>query len=525
MASIRSIYFAINAIDNASGVFNDIAKSALNLDGVLAKVEDRTGKLEAALGLLDAAGRTAAAGVNDASDALARLATTTQAAADEAAKGIHIPVTIGDAGFAAQLARVIAEADAALKAHPAVMPLNFDLSTAAVARAVAAAQAAFRVNPVTMPLKFDLSTAAVASAVAAAQAMFKANPVTVPLNFDVSPVAVYAAVARAQAAFRATSVTVPLSFSSRGAAAVAATNAALATTGKLTTASNTATNTGIGLWGRWGGISLTALHWIISGSAEILAVGIPALIAAGAWTAVWLEGVGNVATHMKAVYTATEATANLFGTTAGQAVGLGNALQKAQTAVDPQVYQALGSAIKIVNEQSGAFVKTGVAMSGIFDKFLASLVVGFAKGGADAGTMNSLLAHMVPDLTQIGQLFGNLGHDLLIFASDMPGLAEVLLRTFDDIAGAIKTVLGFPFAHYIVEGAMAVEEFMRWGGLLVTLLGHLGVATDDVGAKFLSWTRLSGVFTSLTLAVPRIAAALTGVLGAALSKVGATLCQ
>jgi hypothetical protein len=522
MASIRSIYFAINAVDNASGVFNDIADAALKLDAVLSTVEEKAGKLEAALGVLDAAGRTAAAGINDAADALARLATTTQAAADEAAKGIHIPVTIDDAGFAAQLARVIAEADAALKASPVTMPLNFDLSTAAVARAVAAAQAAFRVNPVTMPLKFDLSTAAVASAVAAAQAMFKANPVTVPLNFDVPPVAVYAAIARAQAAFRAAPVTVPLNFSSN-AAAVAATNAALAETGKLTTASNTATNTGIGLWGRWGGISLTALHWIISGTAEILAVGIPALIAAGAWTAVWLEGVGNVATHMKAVYTATEATANLFHTTAGQAVGLGNALQKAQTAVDPQVYQALGSAIKIVNEQSGAFVKTGVAMSGIFDKFLASMVVGFQKGGADAGVMNGLLAHMVPDLTQIGQLFGNLGHSLLIFASDMPGLAEVLLRTFDDIGGAIKTVLGLPFAHYIVEGGMAVEEFMRWGGLLVTLLGRLGVATDATGAKFLSWTRFSGVFTSLTLAIPRIAAAITVGLGGAMSGLGAWL--
>ena len=107
--------------------------------------------------------------------------------------------------------------------------------------------------------------------------------------------------------------------------------------------------------GLLGGIRLTggALHWLIAGFAELMAVVIPATVAAGAWAAVWLQGATNVVQHMQAVYTATEATANIFHMTAGQAVGLGSALQKAQDAANPNVYQALGSAILTVREHFG----------------------------------------------------------------------------------------------------------------------------------------------------------------------------
>ena len=55
------------------------------------------------------------------------------------------------------------------------------------------------------------------------------------------------------------------------------------------------------------------------------------------------------------VYTATEATANMFHTTAGEAVGLGHALQSAQDAANPDVYSVLGSAVITVNEISGTW--------------------------------------------------------------------------------------------------------------------------------------------------------------------------
>ena len=96
-----------------------------------------------------------------------------------------------------------------------------------------------------------------------------------------------------------------------------------------------------------------AIHWIIAGGAELLAVTLPALVALGAAAAVQLQGWVNVGQHVEAVYTATEATANVFHTTAGEAMGLGHALQAAQNAADPAVYGMLGSAVITVNEHFG----------------------------------------------------------------------------------------------------------------------------------------------------------------------------
>ena len=128
--------------------------------------------------------------------------------------------------------------------------------------------------------------------------------------------------------------------------------------------------------GLLGGIRLTgnALHWLIAGFAELMAkVVIPATVAAGAWAAVWLQGATNVAQHMQAVYTATEATANIFHMTAGQAIGLGYALQTAQDAANPNVYQALGSAILTMNESSGPWRRPASRWPGILTRSPRSL--------------------------------------------------------------------------------------------------------------------------------------------------------
>ena len=109
----------------------------------------------------------------------------------------------------------------------------------------------------------------------------------------------------------------------------------------------------------WWRLSGNAIHWIISGSAELLAVLIPATVAAGAWAAAWLQGTVNVYQHIMSVYTATESMANMGAKTAGQMLGLGDALQKAQNEANPDVYQALGGAINVVRESAGGLAQVG----------------------------------------------------------------------------------------------------------------------------------------------------------------------
>ena len=100
----------------------------------------------------------------------------------------------------------------------------------------------------------------------------------------------------------------------------------------------------------------------------------PATVAAGAWAAVWLQGTVNVVQHMNAVYTATEAMANAGAKTAGQMVGLGDALQNAQNKANPDVYQALGGAINLVRESAGGLAGVGLQIGRIFDTFMGRMV-------------------------------------------------------------------------------------------------------------------------------------------------------
>ena len=245
----------------------------------------------------------------------------------------------------------------------------------------------------------------------------------------------------------------------------------------------------------------TTLHWIIAGTAELLAVLIPATVAAGAWASAWLQGAVNVYEHMNAVYVATEATANVFHETAGQAVGLGDALQKAQNAANPQVYQALGGALNLVKESAGGLAQKGLQVGAIFDAFMGKLVYDFSAAGGGAKQLSGLLNGMIPDLVEIGQIFGNLGHALVNLAGDMPGLAEVLLQVVDAVSRFILFLSELP--RPLIMSLMAMEEFARWGGLLVGVMGRMGFATTALEGNFSSISGFFARFGSVALNLVR----------------------
>ena len=275
-----------------------------------------------------------------------------------------------------------------------------------------------------------------------------------------------------------------------------------------TAAAGAAGANGMRIWGT--GIRLTgaAIHWLVAGTMEFLAVALPATAAGVAWAAVWLQGTANVVEHMNAVYTATEATANVFHTTAGQVVGLGDALQKAQDAANPDVYQALGGAIMLVRENAGGLATVGLQVGRIFDTFLAKLVYDFSAAGGSASMLHGLLAGMIPDLVQFGQVFGNIGHALFAFAAQMPGLARVLLAVLDGFTFLVKGVVDFtnsvrPLGFDLLTVAMGMEEFARWGGLLVGLMGRMGFATTALEGNFASVGGFFARFGSVALNLVR----------------------
>lgn len=264
------------------------------------------------------------------------------------------------------------------------------------------------------------------------------------------------------------------------------------------------------IWGTGMQVGQLALHGIISGLVEFLAVAIPATVAAGAWAATWAEGAGRVYEHMTALYTATEATANMFHETAGQALGLGDALQKAQTtAGDSQVYTALGGAINVAKESMHGLASTGLQVGSIFDNFMARLVYDFSAAGGAGKTFATLTRGMVPDLTQLGQVLGNMGHALALFAAQMPGLAQVMLRGLDGITHLISGLVDLS-GHLSIAGVsvltavMAFHEFNTWGSVAVAALGRMGLATSAVTGGFFSLERAGGVLSNLWGVLPTL---------------------
>lgn len=291
-----------------------------------------------------------------------------------------------------------------------------------------------------------------------------------------------------------------------GSAAVLA--AAMRVLGDRTGAADRAAASAGNRWRLWGtGIRLTgaAIHWLIAGFAELMAVVIPATVAAGAWAAAWLQGTMNVARHLNAVYIATEAMANMGAKTAGQVLGLGNALQKAQDAANPNVYQALGGAINIVREHFSGLAETGRQVGLVFDRFVARLVYDMSAAGGAGGKLDHVLSAMIPDLVGLGRVFGNLGHALLNFASAMPGLAEVLLGIVAGITKLIEVASNLPAP--LITAIFAFEEFNRWGGLLVNILGRMGIGMDALQGRMFSLARGRSVFMNLFNAIPRLVGA------------------
>jgi hypothetical protein len=195
--------------------------------------------------------------------------------------------------------------------------------------------------------------------------------------------------------------------------------------------------------------------------------------------------------------------------------------QKIQNEANSDVYQAMGAGLNILKESFGGLAQEGLRVGQIFDTFTAKLVYDFSSVGGAGKTVTGLLSDMTPDLIEIGQVFGNLGHALVNFASDMPGLAEGLLLFADAVSKVILWVSHLN--HYLVMGFMAFEEFNRWGSLAVTVLGKFGLATSEVSGGFFSLERAGGVIRNVFGIIPRLVGSASIALGTLVGRLAGVI--
>src|SRR5215831_4681297 len=271
---------------------------------------------------------------------------------------------------------------------------------------------------------------------------------------------------------------------------------------------------GVGSGGRrwW----LNWVHWIIAGGAELAAVVVPATVALGAATAVVAQGAQMAEQHMTALWTAAEATDKYLHTTMGQALGLRDALQQAQDAANPKVYQAMGGALDIVKTHVLDMAHTGLDVLNRFDEFVAHFQYSLGPGSM-GGTVKGLLDKMIPDLVSLGQIFGNLGHALVNFAAAMPGLAEVLLGFLNAVSRLILVISELP--KWMITSFMVMEEFWRWGGALATVMARLSNVIANLGTLGIPvFARFGMIFSSLLKFIPMTLAGIAVNLGATIQK-------
>ncbi len=261
------------------------------------------------------------------------------------------------------------------------------------------------------------------------------------------------------------------------------------------------------------GLTMSALHWIAGVTFEALAVLIPAIIAFGMGGLVAAQGAMNASNHMNALWTAAEATNAAFHQTMGTLLGLKPTLQAAQDAANPGVYEMLGSAVNDVKAQFGGLAGSGLQVVHVLDEFSARITVDLKNSG---GQIHTLLGNMVADLVMIGQTFGNVGHAILNFAADMPGLAEVLLMVVDGISKVILWISQLP--PWIITTFMAFEEFYRWGGLVASIISRVGLALAALGpaiagAPLVLFGRLAAIMGSLVGVGAQLVGGLASVAG------------
>jgi hypothetical protein len=225
-------------------------------------------------------------------------------------------------------------------------------------------------------------------------------------------------------------------------------------------------------------LTATALHWVIAGGAELLAVVLPAIVALAAGLAVMAPAAQSVVAHMQALNTATQATGQMFGQSIGDVLGLGHALQTAQDAARPAVYGALGSALIAVKGHMGELTTAGTQVSQMFQAFAAKLAVEFGPGGSLGSQTSSLFAHMTTDLQGLAQVLGNVGHTIINIASAMPGIAQFLLSGLVGISGFLSRISGA--APILTTVGFAFEELYRYGGAAARILALVGTGLAKV---------------------------------------------
>ena len=314
-----------------------------------------------------------------------------------------------------------------------------------------------------------------------AKALIKSlDGTTVRVGFDLDQGSLARAQAAAQAAF-AKGVTVPVRFdvNAGGAAARAfAGGAAGGLVGGL-----------LGLAGRgislFGGVlpgvlgSVGAIHLLIDGIAEVLAIVIPATIALAAFGFAASDAVNNIIRQFTNIHTVMDAT--------GQVIPpMTNAMEQLHKAVQPQVYSMLGDALTIINNKAGEFAGIAKGAADALSYFAARATVAITSQG-----MSGFLRNAVSDVSGLFNVFGNLAGTLGAVLKNLPGYAQVFLNVLQSVTHGVEVFANSGIGQGLIRFGLAFHGAFIYIGLL-------GTAVARIIPMILGWVTKLGDSLALT---------------------------
>lgn len=206
--------------------------------------------------------------------------------------------------------------------------------------------------------------------------------------------------------------------------------------------------------------SVAVWHVLTDAIIEIGAVWIPASLAVGAFAVAASDAAVTIQRRMQAVHTVMDAT--------GQSIPpMTNALENLHKAVQPQVYQLFGDALRIMNSRQGTFAQVAKATGTVLDQLGARItyaITSTGKLGTSTDKLSAFWKTAISDVTKLGDSIGNVFGIFGNLFKAIPGFASGLLTIGDD------------FTKILEAASAAIVPLLSWILLLHGYILYTGLA-------------------------------------------------
>ncbi len=232
--------------------------------------------------------------------------------------------------------------------------------------------------------------------------------------------------------------------------------------------------------------SVSGLHLAIDGTAEGLAVVVPAVVALGVYSAV-------AAADVKAIYTNLSNANVVLNATGRGLYPVTGGFMRLQGAANPSVMTLYGEALSVVGTKSGALTSIVTETGSALDQLGARAALALRSSSG-----MSFMAGFEQDITGLGTVVGNTLGVIGGLLHAVPGYAKYFLDFADTATGALESIANSGVTQGLLKVALGVHGVYLYAGLAAAVLSR-GLSAGLTGISNIalnSAVRLDGMGTA-----------------------------